>query len=1285
MAEGTTVNRSFTFKDLGISTVPDLSQNEATLTQLTLVLKNASGSTIATLGGSGSYPLPIGSSNATVQVSSLLNSGTPYNYANVSSITITWKFNSASVEPSNLAFDDITVANISSSAATNAAAPTITTQPADKTVNVNATANLTVAATASGTLSYQWYSNATNSSTGGSAISGATSATYSAPTGTAGTTYYYVVVTNTDTSQTGNQTANAASQVAKVTVAALTNAAAPTITTQPADKTVNVNATANLTVAATASGTLSYQWYSNATNSSTGGSAISGATSATYSAPTGTAGTTYYYVVVTNTDTSQTGNQTANTTSQVAKVTVSALTNAVAPTITMQPADQNVNVNETANLTVAATASGTLSFQWYSSTTNSTTGGSAISGATSATYSAPTGTAGTTYYYVVVTNTDTSQTGNQTAKTTSRVATVTVAALTDAAAPTITTQPADQNVNVNETANLTVAATASGTLSYQWYINNSNSAVGGVLISGATNATYSASTSNAGTDYYYVVVTNTDTSQTGDQTASTTSRVATVTVNSLTNAAAPTITMQPADKNVNMNDAASLSVSATASGTLSFQWYSNTTNSVIGGSAISGATAGTYSAPTGTAGTTYYYVVVTNTDTSQTGNQTASITSQVAKVTVAALTNATAPTVSAQPSDRSVNAGETAELSIEAYGSGTLSYQWYSSTTDSSTGGTPIPGATGAKYTAPTGTAGTSYYYVVVTNTDPNQSGEQQATVTSRVVTVKVAALNDAPAPELTAQPSDQSVGAGGTARLSVTAAGSGELSYQWYRNSTNSITGGTAIGGATSAAYTAPTGTAGTTYYYVVVTNTDPDRTGQKTASTTSRAAAVTVVSNSSNTGGGSNSTGTPTTPPTTPPSTPAATSGATVLVNGVPENSGSAVVSQDQGRSVTTIQLDEQKLQQRIDAAGTGAVITIPVSAQTSVIVGELNARIVKGMEEKQATLEIRTDQAAYTLPASQINVDAISAQLGGSAALQDIAVRVRIAEPTADQAALVQRAASAGSFEIAAPTFDFSVQAVYQNRTIEVNKFDAYVERMIALPDGTDPNRITTGVVVEPDGSVRHVPTRVTQVDGRYYAVINSLTNSLYSVVWHPYTFNDLNGHWAENIIDNMGSRMIVNGVADHEFMPDQSITRAEFAAILVRGLGLTGTAASGTFSDIQPSDESYEAIRTAAAYGLVNGFADGTFHPSDRITREQAMTMIVRATELTGLKSGAAGSDLSNYRDAGQVASWARASTELSVQLGIAQGRSASVLAPKSWLTRAETAVMVERLLRKSNLI
>ncbi|KEF37650.1 immunoglobulin I-set domain-containing protein [Schinkia azotoformans MEV2011] len=271
-------------------------------------------------------------------------------------------------------FDDLTVTDPVLTQ-TNAATPSIDMQPADQTVNMGESATLSVAASGGVSLSYQWYSNTTNSTTDGTPILGATTATYAAPTGSAGTTYYYVVVTNTDSSATGNQTATATSNVVAVTVNSLTHAATPSIDTQPTDQTVNVGESATLSVAASGGASLSYQWYSNTTNSTTGGTPVLGATTATYAVPTGSAGTTYYYVVVTNTDNSATGNQTATATSSVAKITVTPAP--VAPTITTEPSDQTVTAGGTATFTVIATGDAPLSYQWKKD-------GIDIAGATSA-------------------------------------------------------------------------------------------------------------------------------------------------------------------------------------------------------------------------------------------------------------------------------------------------------------------------------------------------------------------------------------------------------------------------------------------------------------------------------------------------------------------------------------------------------------------------------------------------------------------------------------------------------------------------------------------------------------------------------------------------------------------------------------------------------------------------------------------------------------------------------------------------------------------------------------
>jgi phage gpG-like protein len=179
-------------------------------------------------------------------------------------------------------------------------APVITTQPQGATYIQNGTAApLTVAATANGTLSYQWYSNTTNSNSGSTLINGATAANYTPPTATVGTKYYYAVITNT----TDGGSKTAASNTAAIMVnTSVTIPETPSITTQPQSATCIQNSTAAaLAVAATANGTLSYQWYSNTTNSNSGGTLINGATAANYTPPTATVGTKYYYAVITNT------------------------------------------------------------------------------------------------------------------------------------------------------------------------------------------------------------------------------------------------------------------------------------------------------------------------------------------------------------------------------------------------------------------------------------------------------------------------------------------------------------------------------------------------------------------------------------------------------------------------------------------------------------------------------------------------------------------------------------------------------------------------------------------------------------------------------------------------------------------------------------------------------------------------------------------------------------------------------------------------------------------------
>jgi len=403
-------------------------------------------------------------------------------------------------------------------------------------------------------------------------------------------------------------------------------------------------------------------------------------------------------------------------------------------------------------------------------------GGTAISGATGSTYSiAATTTSDAGNYTVTVTNSGGS--------VTSSAATLTVnAAVT---APSITTQPASATVNAGSAVSFSVTASGGGTLTYQW-------SKGGAAISGATGSTYSiASSATTDAGSYTVTVTN--------SAGSVTSGAATLTVNS-----APTISTQPVSQSATAGSSVTFSVTASGSGTLGYQWQK-------GGVAISGATGSSYTiASVASADAATYTVAVSN--------AVGSVTSTGATLTVTA--SATAPAITAQPANVTVTAGSAASFSVTASGT-SLAYQW-------TKGGVAISGATAATYTiaaAASTDAGT--YAVKVSNSVGN--------VTSSGATLTVNAA--ASAPTITTQPASVTVTAGASASFSVSAAGTGTLTYQWAK-------GGTAISGATGATYTiAATVASDAATYTVTVSNA--------TGSVTSSGATLTVNAASS---GGNN-----------------------------------------------------------------------------------------------------------------------------------------------------------------------------------------------------------------------------------------------------------------------------------------------------------------------------------------------------------------------------------------------------------------------------------------------
>ena len=456
---------------------------------------------------------------------------------------------------------------------------------------------------------------------------------------------------------------------------------APAISAQPVNQTVTAGQTASFVVVATGTAPLTYQWQKSGVN-------IAGANSASYTTPATTTsdnGATFRVVV---------SNTAGTITSVAATLTVNAA--AVAPAITSQPATQTVTAGQMASFAVVATGTAPLTYQWQKSGVN-------IAGANSASYTTPATTTsdnGATFRVVV---------SNTAGTVISAAATLMVNAAV--VAPTITAQPASQAVVSGQTAGFSVTATGTAPLTYQWQKN-------GVTIAGATLASYTTpatTTADNGATFRVVV---------GNTAGSATSAAATLTVSAV--AVAPTITTQPVNLTVTSGQTASFVVAATGTAPLSYQWQKNGVN-------IAGATASSYTTPATTTsdnGATFAAVV---------SNTAGTVTSAAAILTVNVAV--VAPTITAQPVNQTVTAGQTASFSVTATGTAPLSYQWQKN-------GVNIAGATSASYTTPatTTTDNGSTFGAVVSNT--------AGSVTSAAATLTVNAI---PAPVIQVNPTSMS------------------------------------------------------------------------------------------------------------------------------------------------------------------------------------------------------------------------------------------------------------------------------------------------------------------------------------------------------------------------------------------------------------------------------------------------------------------------------------------------------------------------------------------------
>lgn len=195
-----------------------------------------------------------------------------------------------------------------------------------------------------------------------------------------------------------------------------------------------------------------------------------------------------------------------------------------------------------------------------------------------------------------------------------------------------------------------------------------------------------------------------------------------------------------------------------------------------------------------------------------------------------------------------------------------------------------------------------------------------------------------------------------------------------------------------------------------------------------------------------------------------------------------------------------------------------------------------------------------------------------------------------------------------------------------------------------------------------------------------VISGITDSEAS-------FNDISGHWAEDIVEYVFESHIMNGYPDDSFRPDDAITREEWAKVVLNAFGFQIVDGDCDLVDVNRNEWYYPYVSTAYELGIVKGISADAFGTGQAVTRQDAMVMINRAysmlynistSHLATVITAEAKAAVS-FEDMEQVADYAEDAIRTFAVIEVINGYEDGTLKPNGKITRAESAKIIKALL------
>lgn len=349
----------------------------------------------------------------------------------------------------------------------------------------------------------------------------------------------------------------------------------------------------------------------------------------------------------------------------------------------------------------------------------------------------------------------------------------------------------------------------------------------------------------------------------------------------------------------------------------------------------------------------------------------------------------------------------------------------------------------------------------------------------------------------------------------------------------------------------------------------------------------------------------------------------------------------------------------------------ITVPIAKETKRVLLPVQAAAIDGKN----SLEVKGETFSAKIPAAVLNQlkELAKGKQDGKISFTFVPV-----EKGSTQTLLNKKAGNA-NVEVAGDVYNLSLAVVDKDgKETKLSSFSQPITITLAVSE-TANKKLANVYKLEEDGTIKYVGGKVK--DGKITVSLTSF--SKYAVLEINKDFSDVKStHWAHNVIKEMAAKQIVTGISDVSFAPERNVTRAEFAALIVRALKLEATSSATTFADV-PQDKWFaSAVMAANEAGIVNGRTKTVFAPDDTITREEMVAMIVRAYEYVN------GTVPKNdqtvvFTDLVNASQWSHDYIIKAAQLSLVNGRGNNLFSPRGLTTRAESVQVIANLYKLVN--